>query len=279
MREIIDFIRSTVLKWGYLGAVIGISGGIDSAVVGKLAVDALGKKNVFGLLMPERDSSKDTLEDSKLVARFLGIDFKVKNISSVLRAVGCYRLQPPALLIPQSVKERYVRDKWQQLSSDPFLDDLADRGSEEFKRGLAFYRAKHRVRMVSLYLEAEKRGYAVLGTTNKTEWLCGLYVKWGDDSSDIEPIKHLLKTEVMDLARDLRIPSRIIEKPPSPDLIPGVNDETAFGLQLNELDEVLREIEAGKAPNPHDRKVMRVMEILQAVEHRKLRNISIIQKK
>jgi NAD+ synthase len=83
----------------------------------------------------------------------------------------------------------------------------------------------------------------------------------------------------MDLARDLRIPERIIEKPPSPDLIPRVNDVTAFGLQMNELDEVLREIESGKAPDPHDRKVMRVMEILQAAEHRKLRNLSIIQQK
>jgi len=279
MREIVDFIKSTVQKWGYRGAVIGISGGIDSAVVGKLAVDALGKKNVFGLLMPERDSSKDTMEHSKLVADFLGINFKVKKISSVLRSVGSYKLEPPALLIPQSVKEKYVRDKWKKLSSDPFLDDLTDGSNEEFKRGLAFYRAKHRVRMVLLYLEAEKKGYAVLGTTNKTEWLCGLYVKWGDDSSDIEPIKHLFKTEVMDLARDLRIPERIIEKPPSPDLIPRVNDVTAFGLQMNELDEVLREIESGKAPDPHDRKVMRVMEILQAAEHRKLRNLSIIQQK
>ncbi len=279
MREIVDFIRSTVLKWGYRGAVIGISGGIDSAVVGKLAVDALGNRNVFGLLMPERDSSKDTLEDSKLVAHFLGIDFKVKNISSILRAVGCYRLQPPALLIPQSFKERYVRDKWQQLSSDPFLDDLADRGSEEFKRGLAFYRAKHRVRMVSLYLEAEKRGYAVLGTTNKTEWLCGLYVKWGDDSSDIEPIKHLFKTEVISLARELGIPERIIEKPPSPDLIPGVTDETAFGMSFTELDEALIKIEAGEKPNPHDKKAVRIMEIVKAAEHRQFRNLSIFQQK
>ena len=95
MDEIINFIRDSVTKYGYKGAVIGISGGIDSAVVGKLAVEALGKEKIFGLLMPERDSSRDTIKDSKLVAKFLGIDFKVKNISSALRAIGSITFSLP----------------------------------------------------------------------------------------------------------------------------------------------------------------------------------------
>ncbi len=278
MDEIIGFIRDSVTKYSYKGAVIGISGGIDSAVVGKLAVEALGKGKVFGLLMPERDSSRDTIKDSKLVAKFLGIDFKVKRITSTLRAIGSYKLQPSAFLIPQTIKEKYVKHKWEELSSDPFLDDLRNRGNEEFRKGLAYYRSKHRVRMISLYLEAEKRGYAVLGTTNKTELLCGLYVKWGDDSSDIEPIIHLFKTEVIDLARQLHIPDRIIEKPPSPDLIPGVTDENAFGMTIDDLDESLRRIEGGKALDPQDSKSMRVLKILESARYRELRNLAISRK-
>ena len=275
MDEIINFIRDSVTKYGYKGAVIGISGGIDSAVVGKLAVEALGKEKIFGLLMPERDSSRDTIKDSKLVAKFLGIDFKVKNISSALRAIGSYKLQPPAFLIPQTIKEKYVKHKWEELSSEPFLDDLCNEGNDEFRRGLAYYRSKHRVRMISLYLEAEKRGYAVLGTTNKTELLCGLYVKWGDDSSDIEPIRHLFKTEVIELAGQLQIPSRIIEKPPSPDLIPGVTDENVFGVTIDDLDKSLRRIEGGEVLDPHDTKSMRVLRILESARYRELRNLAI----
>ncbi len=272
---IVQFIEKSVRENNYKGAVIGISGGIDSAVVGKLAVEALGKERVFGLLLPERDSSARTMRDSRLVVDFLGIEHKIKRISGALRAIGAYHLQPPALLIPSKIKENFVKSKWKELSDDSFLDDLMNKGNEEFLKGLAYYRSKHRIRLVALYLEAEKRNYAVLGTTNKTEKLCGFYVKWGDDSSDIEPIIHLYKTQVYTLARDLKIPRSIIDKPPTPDLVPGITDEFALGMKYSELDAILEKIERDEETTPPDSKVGRVRKILEAAKFRDTRNLSI----
>ncbi len=273
--RIIEFIRKAVLDNNYKGAVIGISGGIDSALVGKLAVESLGKDRVFGLLLPERDSSPETLADSKLVVSYLGIEYKIQKLTGALRGIGTYRLQPPALFIPSGIKEKYVRSKWNALSEDPFLDDLRNRGNEEFSKGLAYYRSKHRMRLVALYLEGEKRNYAVLGTTNRTEKLCGFYVKWGDDSTDIEPIMHLYKTEVYELSRKLGIPEKIIDKAPTPDLVPGITDEFSLRMKYRELDEILERLDTGKEIDPLDDKTQRVLKILEAAKFRDLRNLSI----
>ncbi len=273
--RIIEFIRKAVLDNNYRGAVIGISGGIDSALVGKLAVESLGKDRVFGLLLPERDSSPETLADSKLVVSYLGIEYKIQRLTGALRGIGTYRLQPPAIFIPSGIKEKYVRSKWNALSEDPFLDDLRNRGNEEFSKGLAYYRSKHRMRLVALYLEGEKRNYAVLGTTNRTEKLCGFYVKWGDDSTDIEPIMHLYKTEVYELSRKLGIPEKIIDKAPTPDLVPGITDEFSLRMKYRELDEILERLDTGKEIDPLDDKTQRVLKILEAAKFRDLRNLSI----
>ena len=273
--RIIEFIRKAVLDNNYKGAVIGISGGIDSALVGKLAVESLGKDRVFGLLLPERDSSPETLADSKLVVSYLGIEYKIQKLTGALRGIGTYRLQPPALFIPSGIKEKYVRSKWNALSEDPVLDDLRNRGNEEFSKGLAYYRSKHRMRLVALYLEGEKRNYAVLGTTNRTEKLCGFYVKWGDDSTDIEPIMHLYKTEVYELSRKLGIPEKIIDKAPTPDLVPGITDEFSLRMKYRELDEILERLDTGKEIDPLDDKTQRVLKILEAAKFRDLRNLSI----
>lgn len=277
MRDKIEnFIKTTIDKYSFKGAVIGISGGIDSAVVGALLVNSLGKENVFGLLLPERDSASETVNDSKLVCDFLGIEYKLKPISKILRSMGVYSLKPPAFFIPRSIKEKYVRDKWKELpKKDTFIEDLQNSGNKEFLEGLAFYRAKHRVRMCCLYLEAEKRNYAVIGTTNKSELKTGFYVKWGDDSVDIEPIMHLYKTEVKQLARDLKIPEKIIDKSPSPDLIPGITDEFALKVSYEDLDRILQKIENNSESLSEEdyEKVKRVKDILKTAEFRDIKNI------
>lgn len=274
--KICNFVLSFLSKYSYKGVVIGISGGIDSAVVAYLCVKALGKDAVFALLLPERDSSKDAVKDALLVCKDLGIAYKIKPITPMLRKLGIYRLFPPASIFPRSVQEKYVLGKWQNLSKDPFIDDLLDQGNEEFRKGLSFYRAKHRVRMCNLYFEAEKRGYAVAGTSNKTEILTGLYVKWGDDASDFEPIAHLYKTEVFELARELKVPEKIIKKAPSPDLIPGLIDEFAFGMNYQELDKILKKIESGAKLDDEDpQKVGKVLKILKAAEKRKIKCVKI----
>ncbi len=273
--SIIQFIRTNIEKYGYKGAVIGISGGIDSAVAAALTVKAIGADRVLGLLMPDRDSAKDTLTHSKIVANFLGIKFKIKKLNQTLRSIGVYYLFPPAWLFPRKFKERWTRKTMGQVSKDPFIDDLQNIGPEKMRRGFAYIRIKHRLRTIFEYFFAERMQYAVIGCANKTEAVTGFFVKYGDDSSDIAPIAHLYKTEVREVALDLGIPPVIIEKPPSPDLMPGVTDEYAINMKYVDLDRILIKIE-NNDPSLHDESpelVNRVMQIKDAAKYRYLKSL------
>ncbi|HPF16298.1 MAG TPA: NAD(+) synthase [Thermotogota bacterium] len=274
----VELIWQTVDRFHFKGCLIGISGGIDSAVVAALCCEAVGKENVMGLLLPERDSSKRTLKDSRAVCEHLGISYKTKNISHIIRKTGAYSLKPPTRFIPKTIQEKYVKSKWQQLAHrDTFIEDLEGQGNQEFLDGLAFYRIKHRIRMCIFYLEAERRNFAVMGTTNKTELLTGFYVKWGDDSTDIEPIMHLYKTQVFDLARTLKLPDVIIDKAPSPDLLPGITDEFALKMSYIDLDRILLKMENGEMlEGERPDQINRVKEILMAAEKRKIKNINLL---
>ncbi|AAD35729.1 NAD synthetase [Thermotoga maritima MSB8] len=268
MKEsLISFIKEKIEEYNYRGAVVGVSGGVDSAVVLSLCVQALGKDRVFALILPERDSSKDSLKDAVDFCERLGVEYRKRSITPILRKIGVYRLFPPRLFLPDSIVKRYVLNRWNTLSKDPFLDDLRNTGPEEFLKGLAYYRIKHRIRMCLLYFEAEKRGYAVVGTTNRTEYLTGLYVKWGDEAVDIEPIMHLYKTQVFELAKEMNVPEKILKKPPSPDLIPGITDEMAFNMSYLELDRILMKLEKNEDLSDEDpKKVERVKKILELSE-------------
>ncbi|KUK95112.1 MAG: NH(3)-dependent NAD(+) synthetase [Thermotogales bacterium 46_20] len=276
IERIISFIEKSVQELGSLGAVIGISGGIDSAVSVALAAKALGKRNVLGLLLPERDTPRKAINDALSVCKQLDISCSKISVTAAIRALGAYKLQPPARLFPGVVQRSFVRKKWAEYAErdDPFLMDLLDRGDERFRRGLAFYRAKNRIRMCRLYLEAETRGYAVVGATNKTEYLTGLYVKWGDEAVDIEPILHLLKTEVLKIARELNLPDVVIQKAPSADLIPGLIDQDTLGLDYNELDEAITRIEDGYATEEEPYK--RLKKILSAASRRRMKALNLL---
>lgn len=275
--RIVSFIRSAVQAHGCCGAVIGISGGIDSTVVGALAVEALGRERVVGVLLPERDSAPDTMTDSLMVCEFLGIERVIKPIRAGLKAIGAYRLQPSTFMVPRKLQSLYVRKRIKFFGGDDvYLKDLKNQGDSAFNRGLAYYRVKHRMRMVCLYLEAEQRGFAVLGTTNRTEAATGFYVKWGDDSSDIEPILHLYKTQVYDLAREIGIPKKIQKKPPSPDLIPGVTDEQMLGITYRDLDTILMKMDQNSDMSGLEKEqVERVKCILAAAKKRRLKNLAL----
>lgn len=268
--RIVSFIRSVVEEYRFRGAVLGVSGGIDSAVVLGLLVKALPRESILALILPERDSSAQSKRDALLACKHFGVQPRVFSISKIVGGIGAYALFPPSFLFPRKIVEAYALGKWRRYH-DAYLMDLRNEGDEVFLKGVAYYRCKHRARMCKLYFEAERRGYCVVGTTNRTELLMGLYVKWGDDSVDIEPIMHLYKTEVFELARHLGVPDRIIQKPPTPDLVPGLTDEMAFRLSYTELDAVLKDIEQGKVRD--DDTAKRVREIMESAKIRELKGI------
>ena len=269
------FLKNFIEDNEFSGAVIGVSGGIDSAVVLAILSRTLPKSKIRVLILPERDSNPTSSKHAKLVCSKYGVDCEEIDITPILKSLGTYSLQPPAKLIPYHIKEKYVMKKWKKYGSTYELD-IQGKADEEFRRGVAYYRSKHRVRMCKLYLEAERLGYTVVGTTNRTEWLTGFYVKWGDDATDVEPLLHLYKTEVFELARELDVPKEILEKPPSPDLIPGVTDEMALGMKYEEIDEILKAMDEGKALSDFDReKVERVRKLLELGKKRNIRMVSL----
>lgn len=268
MEAIKKFIKTNIEKYKFKGVVIGISGGIDSAVVGKLLVDSLGRDNVFGLILPERDSAPETTHDAVLVCDYLGIKYDIINITGVLRKMGVYSLKPPAFPFPRAIQKKYSRNVWNN-EEEPFIQDLTTQGDESFSESLAYYRTKPRIRSILLYFEAEKRNYAVAGCTNKTEYLTGFYTKWGDEVCDIEPIRHLYKTEVFEIAEKLNIPQKIIEKTPSPDIAPGITDEFALGIDYSELDRILFKIENNE--DLYDENKDNVNKIKEILDNRKYR--------
>jgi NAD+ synthase len=147
------------------------------------------------------------------------------------------------------MKVRYSKKRFERLSARltpiPFLYTLGGMKDPEVRTAAAYYRAKHRVRIVLLYYYAELNNYLVLGSLNRSEILTGLFVKYGDSACDLAPIAGLYKTGVQELAQALGIPRWIREKPPSPDLIPGLTDEEILGLDYPTLDKILAGIEAG----------------------------------
>ena len=199
--KIVAFISSQVSG---SGAVIGLSGGIDSALTAYLTVHALGKENVLGLLLPEKGmTSKADIDDAIEVANILGIEYKIIEISSVLASFS---------------------------SVIPVFDNMAKTANGNLKA---------RTRMCILYYHANLMGRMVIGTGNKTELLLGYFTKFGDGGVDIEPIGDLYKTQVRGLSRHIGIPGRIIEKTPTAGLWPGQTDESDLGVSYEVADQVL----------------------------------------
>jgi len=249
-----NFIREYTEKLEREGVILGLSGGIDSAVIAALCVRALGSKKTFALIMPEKDSKKEHTKDALNFAQELGIEAKLINITPYLEELGVYKLFPmDKLLSSGKLKGALVRKAYhfyeRKTGKLPFLESLSGFKDKEYSsylaKGNAYYRAKHRLRMILLYLYGELENRLVVGTGNKSEYKIGYFVKHGcDDATDIMPLLNLYKTQVRELARYLNIPARIIEKPPSPDVMPGLtNDEEVIRISYEKLDLILLALE------------------------------------
>jgi NAD+ synthase (glutamine-hydrolysing) len=197
---LISFLRDEFERRGFQKAVVGISGGVDSAVVATLAARAFGPKNVIGVRLPYKTSSPDSLTHAQRVIDTLGIESRTLDISA---AVDGYLQQEPDA-------------------------DAARRGN-----------VMARVRMIALFDLSAKHRALPLGTGNKSERLLGYFTWHADDSPPVNPIGDLFKTQLWTLAHHLGVPKEIVEKPASADLVSGQTDEGDFGISYAKADVIL----------------------------------------
>jgi NAD+ synthase len=247
--ELVDFIRKTVKQSGKSGCVLGNSGGLDSALVAALAARALDKEQLHLFFLPERDTHKDSKSDAYLVAESLGLNMQVINIMPILIKTKVYNLQPViAPLVPVNIKAKYAQKKNERLSEghgSVLLRNLRGDDNPELCRSKAYYSVKTRIRMSMLYFHADLTNSMVLGTSNLSEKMTGLFTKYGSNTCDLDPIVNLYKTQVFELARHVGVPRKIIDKVPIGDLAPGITDEGSLRIKYVQLDKILAGLELG----------------------------------
>jgi len=220
------------------GAVIGVSGGVDSATTLKLLEQCLSKNKILPLILPDQDSNPKCIRLAEKVCK--DYNFKKISITPILQKLNIYRDFQNYFIIPRRIKEKYVQKRFKQFGDKLYLRFLKGDLDAELQNALGYIRIKNRIRMAIMYHHAETRNYAVIGTVNKTEYLLGFFVPFGDGVADIMPFIHLYKTNVYEIARALDVPDEIITRAPSPDLIPGLTDETILGMGYEEIDEILK---------------------------------------
>lgn len=206
-KKLVQGLRDYCAKYHFRRAVLGLSGGVDSSLTLKIAVDALGTSNVTALLMPELGLTKqENIDHAKILCQFLNIQYFYQPINNF---IGDFSITP-----------------WKPSK-------------------LAHMNTKARIRAVLLYSFANTENTLVLGTSNKSEILLGYGTKYGDLAADIDIIGDLYKTEVIKLADHIGLPPEIVNKTPSAELSPGQTDEEEIGASYVDLDKVLMKLDLG----------------------------------
>ena len=228
-KKIVNWIKKQVKQAKTKGIVMGLSGGVDSALVASLAKEAVGRKRLLALILPCHSQYQD-LEDARMVAKKLKIKTRTVDLSRIY---------------------------------DNLIKILPRAGN------LAKSNLKPRLRMSVLYYFANKLNYLVSGTGNKSEIMVGYFTKHGDGATDILPIGDLLKRQVRSLARELKIPNRIITKAPTAGLWPGQTDEGEMGITYAELDDILERLEKKNKQVLSKEKVKKVKAMIKKSEHKR----------
>ena len=248
------------------GAVIGISGGIDSAVVAALCARALGPEKVLGVMMPEKDSAGESKSLATELASTFGFDTLVEELTGGLAGLGCYDRRDDAIrqvfpdfddnhkckiTIPTNMLEENAFNFFALTIESPDGTILEKRMPlTAYLQIVAASNLKQRLRMTMLYYHAERLNRAVVGTGNKDEHEQGFFVKWGDGGADLKPIAHLFKIQVFQLAEYLGVPQGIIKRTPTTDTYSSevTQEEFFFGLDFYTMDMLWYAMETGVEP-------------------------------
>lgn len=224
-RELVDWIRTLVERTGLRGVALGLSGGVDSAVVAALSVEAIGADRCLGLIMPIESAG----EDARL-ARVLAERFALP--AAQVDMTAAYRdLETTLGATARQVEAAAGGAGTAETATGPAADPSQER--------LARSNIKPRLRMIALYYQANLLDYLVLGTGNRAEFTLGYFTKWGDGAADAFPLADLLKHEVWALARELGVPDEIVERSPSAGLWTGQTDEQELGFTYAQVDRYL----------------------------------------
>jgi NAD+ synthase len=251
--KICDSLRSYLIGSRRRGLVVALSGGIDSSVVAALCVRALGPERVFGLHMPERESSAQTLGFSTLVSDSLGIDSAVEDISPLLEASGCYRRRDDAvrlvcpeygpgyrskIVLPEVTGSDTYRLYTVVVVGPDGVEQRLRLTTEAYLGIVAATNFKQRARKMLEYYHADRLNYATTGTPNRLEYDQGFFVKLGDGAADVKPIAHLYKTQVYALAEHLGVPEAIRQRPSTTDTysLPQSQEEFYFSVSHRLMD-------------------------------------------
>jgi NAD+ synthase len=262
IEHIVTRLRSILSKdVGRRGFVCAMSGGIDSSVSSALCVKAIGKDKVYGLMLPEKDSSGFSTARGRQLAEHLGIKYEVFDIAPALEGIGCYQWRDDAIrkVFPEygeGWKNKIVIsgglegqiNHFQLVVQTPSGEIRQERlGLKEYLQIVAATNHKQRIRKTVEYFHADRLNYAVIGTPNRLEYDQGFFVKNGDGSADVKPIAHLYKSQVYALARHMKLPKEICEATPTTDtysLAQG-QDEFYFALPYAQMDLALYALNNG----------------------------------
>lgn len=230
------------------GAVVGISGGIDSSVVLALCAKAFGSERVVGILLPEKESDPESAALAHELAACYNVQTVTEEITGALDGFGCYQRRNEAIqrifpdfgpgwgvkiVLPSDLLSKGTLNVWQLVVRDPQGAEFRQRlPLREYLQIVASSNFKQRTRTTLLYYHAELRNFAVIGTPNKNEHDLGFFVKGGDGLYDIAPIRHLFKTQVFQLAEYLGVPQSIRSRPPTTDTYPGGGTQEEFFYRI-----------------------------------------------
>jgi NAD+ synthase len=261
--KIATSLRNFARKARKRGVVVALSGGIDSSVTSALCVRAFGKAKVFGLLLPEHDSSSESLRLGRMVAEHHGIEYQVQPIGATLEAIGCYQWRDDAIrmAVPgyqSGWRHKLVISGNQQGMVNHFkivvekpdgTQTQETLGLREYLQIVAATNYKQRIRKTVEYFHGDRLNYAVVGTPNRLEYDQGFFVKNGDGSADVKPIAHLYKSQVYALARHMGLPEELCNTIPTTDTfsLSQGQDEFYFALPYRQMDVAIWSFVNGKS--------------------------------